>query len=224
MKNILKDYPQPTKPRYLSKNFRNFKDRIIASYRDHEFFHGSRSTGYGGYKYDSRWKKVAQNCCELFNLKPKSKILHINCEFGFLISDLKEIDKNFEVYGTETSEYAISNSLQNIKSSIKYCNPTEINYPQDYFDLVIALGVVYTQTLTDAIKLLKIISNISKKNNSFITLATYSSEVEKNLFNDWTLGGNLCLKREEWKLLFEESNYLGEYLFVDSNYLSLKYE
>ena len=52
MKNILKDYPQPKTPRYLKKNFRSFKDTLIASYRDKEFYNGSRSTGYGGYKYD----------------------------------------------------------------------------------------------------------------------------------------------------------------------------
>ena len=223
MKNILKDYPQPTEPRYLKKNFRNFKDRIVASYRDNNFFDGSRSTGYGGYKYDGRWKKVAQNCCELFNLKPYSKILHINCEYGFLINDLAEIDNTFELCGTETSDYAIKKSLPTVKSFIRKCKPIDINYPENYFDLVIGLGIVYTQTLPDALKLLKIISNISKNNNSFITLAVHETDEEKNLFNDWTLGGNLCLKRDEWQLMFEESDYKGEYLFIDSNYLSLEY-
>ena len=94
---------------------------------------------------------------------------------------------------------------------------------KNYFDLVIGLGIVYTQTLPDALKLLKIISNISKNNNSFITLAAHETDEEKNLFNDWTLGGNLCLKRDEWQLMFEESDYKGEYLFIDSNYLSLEY-
>lgn len=224
MKNILKNYPQPKKPRYLKKNFRTFKDRITASYRDQNFFNGSRNTGYGGYKYDNRWQKVARNCCKLYNLKPKSKILHINCEFGFLISDLSKIDNTFKVCGTETSRYAIKNLLFDIKKQVNYCKPTDIEYPKNYFDLVIAIGVVYTQTLPDAIKLLKIISKISKNNNSFITLATYKTEKEKNLFNDWTLGGNLCLKRSEWNLLFKESGYLGDCLFTDSKYLSLKYK
>ena len=222
MRNILKDYPQPNEPRYLDKNFRNFKDVVTASYRDHNFYNGSKSTGYGGYKYDGRWKQAAKNCKEMYNLKSHSKILQINCDFGFLLRDLKELDNTFEIYGTETSKYAINNSENLIKNDIKFIKPLDIDFPENYFDLVIAFGVVYTLTIPDAIQILKKIEYISKNSNSFITLASYSTSEEKDLFESWTLGGNLCLKRDEWMILFEETNFTGEYLFIDSNYLNLK--
>jgi len=53
-------------------------------------------------------------------------------------------------------------------------------------------------------------------------LASYKTNEEKYLFEKWTLGGNLCLKREEWKQIFREVGYKGDYLFIDSNYLNLK--
>ena len=56
MRNILYNYPQSKEPRYLKPNFRNFKDTITASYRDIDFYQGSKDTGYGGYNYDGRWK------------------------------------------------------------------------------------------------------------------------------------------------------------------------
>ena len=77
-----------------------------------------------------------------------------------------------------------------------------------------------TLNLPDAILLLKNISHFSK--NSFVTLACYKTDEEKYLFEKWTLGGNLCLKREEWKQIFKEAGYRGDYLFIDSNYLNLK--
>ena len=224
MRNILYNYPQPKEPRYLEENFRSFNDRIIASYKDSRFYHGSKSTGYGGYKYDGRWKQVAANCKELYNLNDNSSILHINCDFGFLLSDLKNINKNYRISGTESSHYAMENLMINIKDDVIYTRPQDINFKENIFDLTIVLGVVYTLTIPDAIKLLKKITFITKNNNSFITLATYEDDEELKLFNSWTLGGNLCLKREEWKMIFKETNYKGDYLFVDSNYLNLKFK
>ncbi len=52
--------------------------------------------------------------------------------------------------------------------------------------------------------------------------SNYETKEEKDFFESWTLGGNLCLKREEWNILFDESGYKGDYLFIDSNYLNLK--
>ena len=204
MRNILKNYPQPEGYRKLKKNFRNFKDRIISSYRDKEFYNGSKNTGYGGYKYDGRWRLVAKNCIDLYGLKNSSSVLQINCDFGFLLHDIYQQNHSINVIGTETSDYAIENSLKTIKNKIKKKDPVSLNFQENSFDLVVALGVVYTLNLSDAIKLLKKITLISKNNNSFITLATYNTEEEKELFEMWTLGGNLCLKKEEWHMLFDE--------------------
>ena len=57
--NLLGDYPKPDQPRYVGDNIRTIKHRIIASYRDDRFFEGDRNCGYGGFKYDGRWIKVA---------------------------------------------------------------------------------------------------------------------------------------------------------------------
>ena len=222
MRNILKNYPQPEGFRKLKKNFRNFQDRITASYRDKEFYDGSKNTGYGGYKYDGRWKNIADNCFDLYELQDNSSVLQINCDFGFLLHDIFERNNSINIVGTETSDYAIENSLKTIKDKIKKIEPVLLDFEENSFDLVIALGVVYTLNLSDAIKLLKKINSISKNNNSFITLATYNTEEEKELFEMWTLGGNLCLKKDEWHMLFNETGYKGDYLFIDSNYLKLK--
>ena len=41
MRNILQNYPQPSTPRYLELNFRNFNDRVTASHRDEKFYNGT---------------------------------------------------------------------------------------------------------------------------------------------------------------------------------------
>ena len=59
--NLLRGYPEPTKPRYVSNNLRTIRHRLIASKRDQRFFDGDREFGYGGYQYDGRWRQIASN-------------------------------------------------------------------------------------------------------------------------------------------------------------------
>ena len=176
MINILDNYPQPQDPRYIEKNFRKFSDKLIANLKDERFYNGSRSTGYGGYKYDGRWQKVARNCVDNYKLKDHSSILHINCDYGFLMSDIKKINLKINVFGSEYSKYAYDNALSDVKDNIDLIDPREIHYDENKFDLIIALSVVYTFTIQDAINFLKKITRLSKNNNIFITLATYSNQ------------------------------------------------
>ena len=87
--NLLSDYPKSQTTRYVGSNLRTIKHRIVASYRDKEFYDGDRNYGYGGFKYDGRWQKIANKICKEYNLNNESSFLQLNCEKGFLLNDLK---------------------------------------------------------------------------------------------------------------------------------------
>ena len=55
--NLLNEYPNSLNHRLVGDNLRTIEHRIISTYRDQNFFDGDRNYGYGGYKYDGRWKK-----------------------------------------------------------------------------------------------------------------------------------------------------------------------
>ena len=57
------------------------------------------------------------------------------------------------------------------------------NFANDYFDFVIALGVVYTLNLEQALKTIHEIKRVTKK-FSFITLASYNNDEDYFLFKD----------------------------------------
>jgi hypothetical protein len=218
--NLLNEYPKPLDLRVVGEGIRTVKHRLVASKRGKDFFDGDRNFGYGGFTYDGRWKIVAKKISDEFLKKKDSKFLQINCEKGFLIHDIKQLREDVKAFGTETSDYAITNSLTTIRASIKKNNPYELDFPNDYFDYVIALGVIYTLTLADTIRALKEIDRVSN-GNSFITLATYETEEEYFLFKDWTLLGALLFKREEWLEILKEVNYKGNYWFTDAKSLNL---
>ena len=61
----------------------------------------------------------------------------------------------------ETSDYAVSNCEPEIKHNVKKCdNYLKLQYKDNQFDFIIALGVVYTLNLADAIQCLREIQNL----------------------------------------------------------------
>jgi hypothetical protein len=219
--DALRGYPEPTNPRIVGENIRTMHHRIIAFERDKEFFDGARETGYGGFNYDGRWLEIAKNMCEDYQLTSESSVLQINCEKGFLLNDFLQIHAEMEVCGTETSQYAMQNAMASVQEKINLASPLKLHFPDNTFDFVIGLGVVYAFTIPDAITSLKEIQRVTK-GNSFITLASYQTEEEFWLFKHWTLLGNLLLKKNEWLEIMQYAGYTGDYKLTGAKSLNLQ--
>ena len=154
--DLLSNYSKKKVKRYVGKGIRTINHRIIASERGEIFFDGDRNFGYGGLKYDGRWKNVAERVIKKFKLKNNSKVLQIASEKGFLLHEIKKINPKIKVLGVENSNYAINKTIKTVKKFIKKVeNFSEIKNINTKFDCVIALGAIYIHTLNDAIKLLK---------------------------------------------------------------------
>ena len=116
--DALSGYPEPKKPRLVSPDLRTIHHRIVASYRDKEFYDGDRNFGYGGFNYDGRWLTIAQNMYKEYGLTSQSSILQIGCDKGFLLHDFKKQFPKMTVKGIEVSDYAIEQSMDLVKADI----------------------------------------------------------------------------------------------------------
>lgn len=219
--NALKYYPQPKEPRYVGPGIRTIKNKIAASYRDQRYYDGERNNGYGGFIYDGRWKNVVNSMCVDYGLTEKSSLLQVGCEKGFLLHDFKEKFPSMKVRGTEVSDYAIVNSMPLVKPDIIKCDFINLPFENREFDFVIAIGVVYTLNLGDAISCLKEIQRVGK-GKSFITLGAYRDQKGAELFNYWTLLGATILHVDEWVEVLKEAGYTGDYNFTTAEYLNLR--
>jgi hypothetical protein len=218
--NLLAGYPEAKKPRVVSSDIRTIKSRIIASYRDREFYDGDRSNGYGGFRYDGRWVHIAKRIVQEYGLSEQSSVLQIGCDKGFLLHDILQCYPKMKVRGAEISDYAIEQAMESVKSFILKSHFVDLSFKTGEFDFVIAMGVVYSLNLTDAIRCLKEIQRVGK-GKSFITLASYESEEDKQLFEWWTLLGTTLLRRDEWVEVLRHVGYTGDYKFVSARSLSL---
>jgi len=218
--NALRDYPQPKEPRYVGPEIRTIKSRIIASYRDREYYDGDRKNGYGGFKYDGRWRKIADFMSKEYGLNDNSSVLQIGCEKGFLLHDFHEKFPKMKIKGTEISSYALENAMPSVKNFIIKTPFTELPFKDKEFDFVIAIGVVYTLNLPDAIKCLKEIQRVGK-GKSFVTLGAFRDEKDERLFRYWTVLGCTILHVDDWIEVLNEAGYTGDYHFNTAEYLNL---
>lgn len=217
--NALKDYPQP-KQRVVGPKIRTIKNKIIASYRDERYYDGDRNNGYGGYKYDGRWKSFVGVLEREYGLNQNTSFLQLGCEKGFLMHDIHEKYPRMKVKGCEMSRYPIEHAMPSIKEHIAYGTFEKLPYKDHEFDLVIAIGVVYTLILRDCISCLKEIQRVGK-GKSFVTLGAYRDDKGKRLFQYWTLLGATILHVDEWVEVLKEAGYTGDYTFVTSDTLNL---
>ena len=205
----------------LARIVRTIKNKIIASYRDERYYDGERNNGYGGYKYDGRWKDFVGVLEREYGLNEKSSYLQLGCEKGFLMHDIKEKYPDATVKGYEMSQYPIDHAMPSIKDDIILGAFEKLPFSDHEFDIVIAIGVVYSLTLRDCIFCLKEIQRVGK-GKSFITIGAYYDEKSKRLFKDcWSLLGSTVLHVDEWIYVLKEAGYTGDYTFVTSDTLNL---
>ena len=185
-----------------------------------EYYDGKRINGYGGFKYDGRWKKILPKIIKRYKLNNNFKILEIGCKKGFLLYDLKCLIPRIKVVGIENHAYPILKADKKIRKHLLKKNYYDLkSYKKNEFDLVIGFNSIYMQNLGDVIKTLEQIARISRK--SYISIASYKNKTDRDRFLDWTLLGTTILKKEEWRKIFKLVSYNGDYYFSDAKKLGL---
>ncbi len=213
-------------PKYFKKKTnvnrvvrRRLKNKFIAWKLDKDYYDGDRNNGYGGFSYDGRWLGLLPRIIKRYKLSNNSKILDLGCKKGFIMKDLKKLLPKAKIFGVEDHIYPIKNSEKEIKKNIIYSKYYKIPFNDKYFDLVIGFSSIYKYNFIDVVKTIKEINRVSQK--SFFTVASYTNEKEKKLFDRWTLLGTTILHKKEWLELFKILKYKGDYYFTTAKSLNL---
>lgn len=214
-KNYISDLHNSSKRDYLQRMTNNKVDCMkIARRFDKEFWDGERKYGYGGYKYiEGRWKKVAKELISEYNLTNKSKILDVGCGKGYLLYDLKKELNGLQVYGYDISAYAIENSHPEIKKNLFVHDAgKKLNFPNNYFDLVISLGTLHNLEISELKNSIQEIQRLGKK--KYIMVESYRNEEELFNLQCWALTCRAFYSYNEWIWLYKEFGYNGDFEFI----------
>lgn len=185
----------------------------LAMQWDYDYWDGSRQTGFGGYSYDGRWRKVADKMVEVYGLKPGMRVLDVGSGKGFLLHDLAESVPGLEVHGLEISKYGIEHTMESVKDNVVYGHAKELPFPDDHFDLVISINTLHNLYNYELFAAFREIERVSK-GQSYICVEAYRNEREKMNLLYWQLTCRAFHTPEEWAWIYEQTGYSGDHEYI----------
>lgn len=209
--DLLKNYPKSKRDLDERAQNKSDQDREIARRFGKEFFDGDRKHGYGGFTYNPRfWKPVVPTFIEHWGLTKENSILDVGCAKGFMIYDFMQEIKGLNIRGIDISEYAIKNSMEEVRNCVTVGNAKNLNFEDSSFDYVIAINTIHNLNLEDCITSIKEIERVASK-GAFITVDAYNTAEEMERMYKWNLTAKTIMSVSEWKDLFKQAGYSGNY-------------
>lgn len=183
-----------------------------------DYWDGDRRYGYGGYKYDGRWKPVAEKLIKIYNLQPDAKILDVGCGKGFLMRELKLLLPQALIQGIDSSVYALNHveplDCEGEEVLHYWQEDAQTVYPWEdkFFDLVISLMTLHNLNLPDLEVAITEIQRVGK--NAYIYHESYRNEQEQFNLQCWALTAETIIDKEAWLWLYKHLGYTGDYEFA----------
>jgi ubiquinone/menaquinone biosynthesis C-methylase UbiE len=204
-----------TKRDYLARVTERDKAEVaeLAIKFDYDYWDGSRQTGYGGYRYDGRWRKVADAMVAAYGIKPGMRVLDVGSGKGFLLHDFAEACPGVEVAGIDISSYAVEHTMDSVKPFVRQCDAAALPWPDRHFDLVISITTLHNLYMPALWSSLQEIERVSR-GGKYICVEAYRNEREKVNLMYWQLTCRAFHTPAEWEFLFGKAGYSGDYEFI----------
>ena len=214
--NLLDQYPRSK--RAIEERAKQITDeqRLVARKFGKEFFDGDRLSGYGGYSYHPRyWGETVKRFRDYYNLNKDAAILDVGCAKGFMLHDFKQLIPEITIAGIDISQYAIENAIEDVRPYVQVGNAYKLPYMDKSFDLVISINTIHNLPINYCKKALQEIERVSRS-HSFIVVDAWRNEEEKERMLKWNLTAQTYMHVNEWKRVFEEVGYTGDYYWFIS--------
>src|SRR6266851_2827961 len=116
LQNIMTPMHKRAKRDYLPRMVDD-KVHCMLKAKEYEFdyWDGDRRYGYGGYKYDGRWKIVAEKLIAAYDLKSDARILDVGCGKAHLLYELKQLLPEADVHGFDISEHGLADAPETMR-------------------------------------------------------------------------------------------------------------
>mgnify|MGYP000562905950 FL=1 len=209
--DLMVNYPRPKRNVEERGATKTDADRALARKFGEEFFDGDRTHGYGGFNYQPRfWQPVIPTFKAHWGLTSDSSVLDVGCAKGFMMHDFAELIPGITVKGIDVSEYAIKNSIEDMRPHVEVADAKSLPYEDKSFDYVISVTTIHNLERAELVQSLREIERVARL-GSFITVDAYRNDEEKERMLAWNLTAKTVLHVDEWKELFKEAGYSGDY-------------
>lgn len=206
-----------TKRDYLARvndpEFPKAKAAQLAKQFDRDYWDGDRRICYGGYRYDGRWRKVADAFVAHYGLKPGDRILDIGCGKGFLLYDLTQAVPGIEIHGIDISTYALENAKEEVKGALRHGNANHLPWPDKHFDFVFSINALHCLHNYDLDKALREMQRVAK-GPAYLCVESFRNEEEKANLLYWQVTCEAFHAPDAWDWWFRQTGYQGDHSFI----------
>jgi SAM-dependent methyltransferase len=185
----------------------------VAGRFDADYWDGERQYGYGGYRYDGRWRPLAQALAERYGLTAGSRVLDVGAGKGYLLYELTQVVPGIDVTGLDVSAYAIENAKDEVRSQLRVGHAAELPFADGAFDLVVSLGTLHSLPLSELWRALEEIERVGRA-AKYVMVESYRDEREKANLLYWQLTCKSFYSVDDWAWLYRRVGYRGDYGFI----------
>jgi ubiquinone/menaquinone biosynthesis C-methylase UbiE len=179
-----------------------------------EYWDGARQYGYGGYRYDARWRPVAERLVEHYRLAAGQRVLDVGCGKAHLLYELAQLVPGLEVVGIDISEYGLLHAKQELKGALVRGSAAALPFEQASFDCVISLATLHNLPIDLLFAALSEIRRVARSDRNWVMVESYRNEREKANLLYWQLTCEAFFTPQEWQWIFDRSGYVGDRGFI----------
>ncbi len=209
--NLMDRYPRSKRPIDERASLVKDEHRRVAREFGKDFFDGDRLFGYGGYNYHPRfWQETVRRFRDYYRLPDHASILDVGSGKGFMLHDFQELMPLAQLAGIDISQYAFENALPSVKPFLQVGCASVLPYPDHSFDLVLSINTIHNLPLDLCKQSLREIQRVSR-GHAFIMVDAWRTEEEHQRLLKWILTAQTYMHVDDWKRLFSEVAYTGDY-------------
>lgn len=179
-----------------------------------DYWDGDRRYGYGGYRYDGRWKPLAEQIIKRYGLTNQSRVLDVGCGKAHLLYEIHRLLPTAVLRGFDISLHGMADSPMELVLSFGLAQDasTYREYPDRSFDLVLAMGSLHNLKNWERDIALREIERVGKQ--KYLWVESYRNAQEQFNLECWALTCWAFLTNEEWEYELQRNGYTGDYEFI----------
>ncbi len=186
----------------------------VAKRYDRDYWDGERCYGYGGYRYDGRWRPVAERLAAEYGLRCGDRILDVGCGKGYLLYELTQVVPGLVVTGLDISRYAVAEAKEDIRSQLVVGDAAALPFEAASFDCVISLATLHNLPIAALWSALHEIARVSRDARGYVMVESYRNETEKMNLLYWQLTCASFFGTADWEWIYAACGYRGDYGFI----------
>ncbi len=204
-----------TKRNYVQRVVDHNKAECAAVARQwgYDYWDGDRRYGYGGYRYDGRWRPIAARMAEYYGLRPGMRILDVGCGKAHLLYEFTQVVPGIEVRGIDISTYGIENAKEEMRPFLTAGDANNLPYGDNEFDFVLSLATFHNFEIGGVFEALAEVNRVGR-GAGYIMVESWRNEREKTNLLYWQLTCQSFHSVSGWEWIYRKAGYEGDYGFI----------